>query len=253
MKHTRYVCAVIYAEPPSPLLDELLVALAGQTVSPREILMPVGLMPRAVALAPDLRLERFRHDGRESSFAAGVRAALAMRADWVWLLDGWTVPSPTALHELLSVADSPPGPRPLLLASRVLDGAGRLHPDALPTHEIFEKQYTVQAVERHLVALRTAAHGSVLLAADALTRFGAVRSGLLAGADMVELSARILRGERDIGYLVPKSVAVRRAAPRAPSWRSWSGRVQILASSGWSPRERLWEAFRLVEELTGTR
>jgi hypothetical protein len=108
-----------------------------------------------------------------------------------------------------------------------------------------EKAHSIDAAERRLVQLRAAAHGSVLIAGAAISRFGLPRSRLPGGLDMHEWSARMLRSWEDTGYLVPASVAVRDAAPVPSSWSHALGRVRVLGSSAWSPRERLWEAFLL--------
>jgi len=94
--------------------------------------------------------------------AAMVRA-LERGADWLWLLDGLTVPEPGALRGFAGALEALSGyPEPFVLQSKVLDGAVALHPDALPRHQIFERRCTVAAVERGLVQIRAAPSGSLL-------------------------------------------------------------------------------------------
>jgi hypothetical protein len=210
------VCAVIYSETPDPAV----AAARAQRRRPRIVITAAGL-------------------------PAGVLAARSRDCAWLWLLDGCAVPEAGALAALLAVAEALPAPGPLLLASKVVDQHGRLHPDCTPRHEILEKEHSVDAAERHLVQLRAAAHGSVLVARAAIERFCPPRMDLPVGLDMHEWSARLLRSWNDTGYLVPASVAVRATPPRSPSWREWTARIRVLASSAWSPRERLWEGFVL--------
>jgi hypothetical protein len=221
------VCAMIYCDRTNRTAVEVVSAAEGQSCRPGLILTAPGPVPR------------------ESAFAAGVRAARARGCRWLWLLDGWAVPEPGALEALLAASEAAAAPTPLLLASKVVDRQGRLHSDATPRHEILEKAHSVDAVERRLVQLRAAAHGSVLVSGAEIDRFGPPRSDLPPGLDMHEWSARMLRSWQDTGYLVPASVAVRDAPPLASSCRHSLGRVRVLASSAWSPRERLWEAFLL--------
>jgi hypothetical protein len=229
------VCAMIYDEHRWVAVSELSAAVAGQSRKPdRVICLSAG----------------------ESGLAAGVRRGLATGCDWLWLLDGGAVPELGALDALLAVATAAKPPGPVLLASKVVDSEGGLHPDSLPRHEIFEKERTVNAAAHHLVHLRWAAHGSVLAAADAVGRFAPPRSRLAPGQDMREWSARILRDWGNPGYLVPASLAVRPSGQsRTPAARGdWAARVRVLGSAAWSPTERLWEAFLLGREIgTGFR
>lgn len=216
------VCALIYGDKLDPAVAD---AVAAQTSGPREALVLPG------RLAPALQ-------------AAGS-------VSWVWLLDGCTVPEPGALEALLAARDIATAPVPVILVSKVLGSDGQLHPDSTPRHEIFEKQHSVDAAERHLVQLRAAAPGSVLVATEVVDRFGLPRSDVAPGLDMYEWSARILRSWQNTGYLVPASVAVRSAAPVTPSWRHLLARARMLGGSAWSPSEQLWETFLLGRQAAG--
>lgn len=253
------VCAVIYGASPDPAFAELVRAVSEQSPVPAAILVPAARLEIAGAVAgPMTPVAAFAPEGDEGWFAAAVRAARSTAdetglppARWTWLLDGWTLPGPGALRHLLAAAGELSQPAPLLMVSKVLDPDGRLHPDATPRHEIFEKAHSVDAAQRHLVQLRTAAHGSALIDTVAVERFGPPRSDLPVGLDMHEWSARILRRWQDTGYLVPASVAVRRVAPAAHRWRYWLGRARVLGSGGWSATEKLWETFLLGEAAAG--
>jgi hypothetical protein len=59
----------------------------------------------------------------------------------------------------------------------------------------------------------------------------------------------LLRSWEDMGYLVPASLAVRPAPPQRPTARESLGRARMVASSAWTPTERLWETFLLAEWL----
>lgn len=250
MTKSSPVCAVIYGPPLGPSSQALADAVAGQSAPPAIVLATEeGLAPLRATGRPITSVAAFTPRAGESRFAAGVRAAVATGQPWLWLLDGRAVPAPDALRSLLSAIDAVPTPAPLLFSSKVLDQQGRLHPDATPRHEIFEKERSVDAVERHLVQLRTATHGSVLVAATAVARFGAPPRQPPFGLDMHEWSARMLRRREDTGYLVPASVAVRDGQPIPGSGRLWWGRVRILGGDAFSPAEKLWETFLLAEDL----
>src|SRR5699024_1065900 len=71
--------------------------------------------------------------GGAGGFAAGVqRAVAATDIDAVWLLDDDTVPSPTALAELVVARTGYPGPAPVVVASKAVWTDGREHPMNVP-------------------------------------------------------------------------------------------------------------------------
>jgi hypothetical protein len=219
------VCAVIYGETSGSKFAALRDALDAQTLSPAIVLRAPGL-----------------------SAAARAAAATSPDVGWVWLLDGCTTPAPAALAQLLVVADEIP--QPVLLVSKVLDRQGRLVCDQSLRHEVFEKERTVAAVGRGLVHLRSAGHGSVLVARSALRRIGMPRADLDPSLDMLEWSARLLRSWEDSGYLVTASVAIRETRPEVRS--QWWARARLLSGGAWAPSEKLWEAFLLGQAAAGT-
>lgn len=181
---------------------------------------------------------------------AGIDAALATGAAWLWLLDGVTVPLPGALAAFEDALARLHGlPVPLLLAGKVVDEAGALHPDAFPRHEIFEKGLTVAAIERGLVQVRAVPAGSLLVRRTAFERFGPLRTDLPPTWGVFDFTARVLRDQADTGYLVPASVAVRRLPPRATGRGGGAlrTRARLLRGPTWTPTERLWEGYLVAE------
>ncbi|MDQ6834986.1 MAG: hypothetical protein M3016_02255 [Actinomycetota bacterium] len=214
------VCAVIYGAHPASLAAGLVRAVSSQSIAPDRVL-------------------------REAGLSAAVAAGAACPATWLWLVHASSVPRPDALAQLLDAADSLGEPAPLLLSSCVLDETGQLRRDAIPRHEVFEKEHSVQAIEHRLVQLRTASHGSVLVASHAVARVAPPRTGRGAGLDMLEWSARVLRRPTDTGYLVPASVVVRTGGLAAHPGRELTGRARLLLGEAWRPTEKLWEALQL--------
>lgn len=222
------VCALVGVPPgPPDLVDHASAALASQTDPPASVAVhPLG------------------------DAGVAVRVALDAGADWLWLLDGVTVPEPGALTAFAVALDGLTGlPEPLVLTSKVLDTTGALHPDAIPRHEIFEREYTVAAAERGLVQLRAAPSGSLLVRREAFERFGALRTDLSLSWQAFEFTARVLRSREDTGYLVPSSVAVRGVPPRSAGRRGGAirARAGLLGDPVWKPRERMWEGFLVAE------
>lgn len=242
------VCAVIHAGAPDPIALEVLSAVGVQRRRPRVVLAASTTLALPAASTD---AQPYVAGARESVLLAGVHAGQSCDARWVWLLDGYAVPEPGALEAMLGATEIVTPPAPVLLASKVVDRHGRLHPDSTPRHQILAREQSVYAAERHLVQLRAAAPGSVLVDRAAIDRFGPPRADLPPGLDMLEWSARMLRAPDHSGYLVPTSVALRVTPPTATSWRDFPSRLRVLGSSAWTPREKLQEAFTLCMEVAG--
>jgi hypothetical protein len=211
---------MVYGASEGPVRGEVLDALRRQTRP------PVALVAEQVGLP------------------AAVSAAATLEAEWIWLLDGGAVPEPHALEALLEATAGEPAP--VLLCSQVLGPDGHLDPGSLPRHVIYATENSVAAAERHLIQLRAAGSGSVLIRRRAIPRNGSPRHR--PGWDMVELSARILRDGSQVGYLVPGSVATRRH-PLEPA--GLASRMRSLTGGAFTPREKLREGFDLARQLGG--
>jgi hypothetical protein len=175
-----------------------------------------------------------------------LHARLEPKAEWLWLLDGGVIPEPAALERLfeaLARLDTPSPP--VLLASKVVRPDGSLDPGSLPVPPVRELDFAVAACEQHLVAVRIARRGSLLVHKRGLEAAAPPRPGsLLRGGDL-EWTARLLKHER--GVLVPGSVAVRRTnGTRAPL--EVAGRLRLLRGDGLEAWEKPWFALRLAED-----
>ena len=199
------------------------------------VLQPSGDPPAGVdesVVAPTL------HDG--------VRDALRTGCDWLWILDPGTVPEPGALDALRTLVADPDGlPEPLVLASKVVGADGEPDRAALPYPEMFEKDVTVAAARRRLLQVRALRPGAVLVARQAIERFGLPRTDIGPPFDMVEWTARMLRSWEDAGYLVTTSVA-RRDGAAAPRQSLRDRAIATLRGPGWTPTEKLWNAYLLA-------
>jgi hypothetical protein len=240
------ICAVIYGRPASSRFSELADAVLGQTAAVTRLVTPRG--PGAPSAAPrGASLLQYVLGPGDDGLRPALDAALSHPSDWLWLLEDPTLPEPDALAGLLAGADRL-DPPPVLLASKVLDPEGGLHPDGLPRHEVFEKERTVAAAGRHLVHLRAAVPGSVLVRTDALAGLGPLPAGAGGRAGTINWSARLLRDPERAGYLVPGSRAVRHAPEHGPDWTELCQRAASLTGDAWTPSEKLWESFLLGAE-----
>jgi hypothetical protein len=184
---------------------------------------------------------------------AAVIEAASTTTPWVWLVEDGTAPAFDALATLRAVAATfDDDSRPVLLASRITNDAGQNHPDAMPQHEVFEKERTLDATLRGLVHLRVAAPGSLLISTDALRQIDTPRETKAPGVDMRAWTARMLRRREDVGVLVPASTAIRYTPPfsRRQRRQRWAGRAQLLSGDAWSSTEKLWEAMQLTQQAT---
>lgn len=190
---------------------------------------------------PDQQIAAGPGGDRVEAFNRALRGALAGAAQWLWLIDCGVVPEPSALERLLApLAAVPELPTPVLLAGRVTAPDGRLHPLSAPWPRLTRKDVAVVACEHRLLSIRAARHGSVLVHRRAVERSGLPASRYLPGSDDLEWTARILKDA--VGYLVPDSVATRRAHETAgvrTHLRHLRGRLKMLCGSTLQGEERL--------------
>jgi rhamnopyranosyl-N-acetylglucosaminyl-diphospho-decaprenol beta-1,3/1,4-galactofuranosyltransferase len=215
------VVAVVVTWNRCRLLHEALGALDGQSVPPAQVVVVDNASTDATAEAvqrrqPSLRvpvdLVRLpRNVGGAGGFAVGIERAMTDHApDYVWLLDDDTVPEPTALAELLLVADRCAVP-PALLASRVVWTDGRDHPMNTPREKPWasaRERRTAASVGA--IAVRSASFVSALCAASVVGERGLPIADYFLWNDDFEYTTRLLRGRT--GLYCPRSVVVHKTA-----------------------------------------
>lgn len=256
------VCAVVVTHDRRDLLRECLAAIAAQT-RPVERTIVVdnastdGTGEMLASEFPDVEVVRLeRNEGGAGGFHHGLAHAARGQAEWLWSMDDDTIPTPTALEELLAgldrVADLP---APALLASRVLWMDGELHPMNLPWPRWGDKWLEVRSVEQRLVAIRAISYVSILIRRESLVRHGLPRTHYFIWGDDIEFTARLLRDE--VGYLVPQSVVHHKTVHPHPASRSTGPRYYfdvrnklfMLRGSVWRPTERFWLALLTLKGI----
>lgn len=209
----RYVriSAVVVAYNRRDLLIEALGALAGQTRTLDSIVVvdnasTDGSADLAEAAFPDADVVRLaRNTGGAGGFAVGIeRAISAHNADLVWIMDDDTIPSPSALAELLAVRDRHPQ-NPVVLASRVIWTDGSDHPMNTPRRKPFlGRSERLAAQNIGAVPVRSASFVSTLVDAAAVARTGLPIAEYFIWNDDFEFTARLLRLGH--GVYCPKSI-----------------------------------------------
>ncbi len=208
------VVAVVVTWNRRALLAESLAAVLGQTHAPSAVVVvdnasTDGTAEDLVGRADLDVVALERNTGGAGGFAAGIAQALTHDPDLVWLLDDDTVPTDTALAELVRVhRDHDPGaPRPAVLASRVVWTDGRDHPMNTPRPQPGASR-AVRAAAAAVGAVPVRSASFVSLACDV----GVVRERGLPVADYFlwnddfEYSTRLVRG--GVGLYVPTSLVV---------------------------------------------
>ncbi|GAA4421637.1 glycosyltransferase [Georgenia halophila] len=167
-----------------------------------------GVVAADHPLAPDV-LTLTRNTGGAGGFAAGIAHAVqAHHADLVWLMDDDTVPTASALAELLRARDAYTG-RPALLASRAVWHDGRDHPMNTPRRRFgLAGPLVSRAAAAGAVPVRSASFVSVLLDAGVVRRVGLPEAAYFLWNDDFEYTSRILR--RRVGLWIPDSVVEHR-------------------------------------------
>jgi len=143
--------------------------------------------------------------GGAGGFAAGIARAVASHdADLVWVMDDDTVPTPTALAELVSARVRHPG-RVTVAASRADWTDGREHPMNRPRPRPGSSRVARGAARMAGAAypIRSASFVSILIDAEAIRRHGLPQADYFLWNDDFEYTARLLRD--GVGLYVPAS------------------------------------------------
>jgi GT2 family glycosyltransferase len=209
------VVAVIIAYNRRELLTEALDALAAQTRRPDAVLVVDNRSDddsAVVAVDHPIGaqvLELARNTGGAGGFALGLAHAVGqMSADLVWLMDDDTIPTPTALAELLRARDSYPGPV-AILGSRVVWRDGREHPMNTPRRRPGASGAQIaKAAAVGAIPVRSSSFVSMLVDARAVRYYGLPIADYFLWNDDFEYSCRLLRN--GTGLLVSGSVVEHR-------------------------------------------
>ena len=247
------VVAVVVAYNRRDLLVEALDALAAQTHALAGVVVIDNRSDDDSAVVAEEHpigarvLELNRNTGGAGGFAAGIAHALAtFDPECVWLMDDDTIPTPTALAELLRARAEYPEPV-ALLGSRVVWHDGRDHPMNTPRRRPgATKDEIADSAEVGAVPVRSSSFVSMLVDSRAIRYHGLPIADYFIWNDDFEFSARLLR--RGIGLYVPSSVVEHRtkvfgATDTDPGERFYfevRNKVWMLTrSSALSPEERI--------------
>jgi GT2 family glycosyltransferase len=206
----RRVVAVVVAYNRRDLLRECLEALSSQTRSPDAIVVIDNASTDGSADVVDdfagTELIRVpRNTGGAGGFALGIADAVDRRAaDLVWVMDDDTVPTATALEELLAaLVHAPAATR--ILASTVRWVDGRDHPMNTPRVRPFARRSAVAGAARFdCYPIRSASFVSLMIDARAVRECGLPVAAYFLWNDDFEYTSRILR--RWKGYVARRSV-----------------------------------------------
>ncbi len=246
------VCAVVVTFNRRDLLEECLAALAAQTRPPEHLLVVDNASTDGT---PELVRDRYAgrvelvalpiNEGGAGGFHEGLRRAHEAGHEWIWLMDDDTIPTPTALAELLAAPartglDHPPA----LLSSKVVWTDGAMHPMNNPGFERESIAAVIAGAEQRLMPLRATTFVSLLLHRGAIDRHGLPLKRYFLWSDDIEYTARILR--REPGYLVPASVTVHKTKEAYTAITSSGDRfyfhvrntIYMLRGTAWSAREK---------------
>jgi GT2 family glycosyltransferase len=209
------VIAVVVAYNRRDLLIETLAALAAQRRPADGVLVVDNASPddsaeiaRNHPLAPTV-LSLPTNTGGSGGFAAGIAHAItAMGADYVWLMDDDTIPSPTALAFLLDAVRGYPG-TVSIAGSRAVWIDGRDHPMNTPrVRPLASRGQRARAAMVGARPVRSSSFVSMLVDVNAIRRHGLPMADYFIWNDDFEFSCRLLR--RGTGLFVPGSVVEHR-------------------------------------------
>lgn len=217
MKKAERIVAVVVAYNRAKLLAECLNALSQQTRLADEIVVinnastdqTQTVAKKHAAVSEVITLQR--NTGGAGGFAAGIaRAVNHWNADFVWIMDDDTIPTSTALEELLAAYHSYPG-SPALLASKAVWTDGAEHPMNRPrSRPLLAPKLAQHAQQINTISIRTASFVSIMIDARAIRAEGLPEAAYFLWNDDFEYTSRILQNR--IGLYVPASVVIHKTA-----------------------------------------
>lgn len=207
------VVAVVVTWNRHDLLLEVLGALRAQTLPVSRVVVvdnasTDGTAETLRSQADDVVTVTARtNTGGAGGFALGIRRALELGCDAVWLMDDDTVPEPGALAALVRARDEFPLGTPAVVASRVVWTDGRDHPMNTPRPSPFASSGEREAAASvGCVPVRSASFVSILCDGAAVRERGLPVADYFLWNDDFEYSTRLIRGGH--GLACPASVVV---------------------------------------------
>ncbi len=209
------VAAVVVAYNRADLLRESLEAIRDQSLPPVGIVVVDNASTDATgavaaSFAPLAQVTTLaRNTGGAGGFAVGIaKAVSSLDVDYVWIMDDDSIPTPTALEELVQGVE---GAGASLGASKVVWHDGRDHPMNTPRQRPFASNARKEkASDVSSVTVRSASFVSLLISTQAVREEGLPVVDYFIWNDDFEYSTRILR-RRD-GVYVPASVVIHKTA-----------------------------------------
>src|SRR5437764_3298503 len=175
-----------------------------------------------------------------------VERALATGADWLWLLDGSSLPRPGALLALRDAVRRVDGlPEPAVLGGMVVMADGRADETRSLWYRPNQLDVAMASVGRRLLPICASSGPALVRARSAQSQLPSRRARLEPGA-LIEWTARLLR--HATGYLVPESEAEATEGGRDPVQEPRvAARLLLGTAFGWFDRVRL--AYELAQRL----
>jgi hypothetical protein len=134
---------------------------------------------------------------------SGAARALETGADWIWVLDGSTLPRPDALRRLFDGLERVRElPAPALMEGVVVTAEGQMYEPRATWYRRFDLDVAMASVDRRLLPVRGSS-GPVLVQRDAAEAERPRDGAPIAPGSLLEWTARILRDRA--GYMVAES------------------------------------------------
>lgn len=234
-------------------VDKIIIVDNASTDQTEEYLREQGIL---IENSNILYLRLATNIGGAGGFYEGLKQAMALGSEWIWVMDDDSIPERDALATLLNKQSEFTTVKPYLLASKVLWTDQTLHSMNIPSLKIDDPERAFYAAQHAVLSIRTTSFVAMLIHRSLVEKYGYPIKDYFIWNDDYEYSARILRHE--FGIAVPESLVchktLKKHIPIFDSGERYFYEVRnklwmLLRTDSWNRKEKIIISLSVIRGI----